>query len=229
MSATKGECLMNMTITERNERLTDPNLKRDLEQVVRHVCLRAGRSELIEDALQEAWMACVEAASKYDASSGAPFIAYLIPRARWAALHYCRRNSGAFSIPERMWRERKRDGGDDLSAALYAQNLSSEGADPGECELDHQAHASVSRASCFSPGRVARDEHIWREMDARELHNLIKRLAPNERYVAEKLLEEYNCAEIAREMGVTRQRVHQIKTSAFQKIRAWMGSPLAAA
>ena len=118
----------------------------------------------------------------------------------------------------------------DLSAALYALNFSVEGADPGECELDIQGHASVSQnASCYSTGRVARDEHIWREMDARELHNLITRLAPNEQYVTKKLLEEYNCAEIAREMGVTRQRVHQIKTSAFQKIRAWMGSPLAAA
>lgn len=221
---------MNMTITERNERLTDSNLKRDLERVVRHVCLRAGRLELFEDAVQEAWLECVKAASRYDTSSSASFAAYVIPRARWAALHYCRRNSGAFTIPERMWRDRKRGVGDDLSAALYAQNLTAEGAEPGECELDNQAHASVSQsASCNSSGRVARDEHIWRAMDARELHNLIKRLAPNERYVTEKLLEEYNCAEIAREMGLTRQRVHQIKTSAFQKIREWMGSPLAAA
>ncbi len=221
---------MNMSITERNERLTDATLQRDIEQVVRNVCLRAGRSELIEDAVQEAWVECVKAASKYDPSSGSSFIAYLIPRARWAALHYCRRNSGAFSIPERMWRDRRGGRGEDLSAALYALNFSVEGADPGECELDIQGHASVSQnASCYSTGRVARDEHIWREMDARELHNLITRLAPNEQYVTKKLLEEYNCAEIAREMGVTRQRVHQIKTSAFQKIRAWMGSPLAAA
>lgn len=224
---------MNMSITERNERLTDATLQRDIEQVVRNVCLRAGRSELIEDAIQEAWLECVKTASKYDPASGSSFTAFLIPRARWAALHYCRRNSGAFTIPERMWRDRRR-GGDDLSAALYSLNLSAEGAeggaDPGECELDIQGHASVSQnASCYSTGRVARDEHLWREMEARELHNLITRLAPNEQYVAQKLLEEYNCAEIAREMGVTRQRVHQIKTSAFQKIRAWMGSPMAAA
>ena len=224
---TEGGTLMNMSIEERNELVSDPKLCQEIESAVRRVCAQAGRLELFEDALQEAWVCSLEEALRFDRSSGTPFAGYLVPRARWAALRYCRRNSGAFSIPERMWRDRNREGGDDLSAALYPHSLDCAGAVDSE-EGHSEPAPAHSRSSGLQPGRVVRDEEVWAEIEARDLRRQIARLGESERFVMERLLEGRNCAEIARELGVTRQRAHQIKSSAFEKIRTWMGERIAA-
>lgn len=209
--------------------LNDPVLVRQIERVVRAVCVKAGRVELVEDATQEAWAACAELVSRYDPSTGVPLIGFLRPRVYWAALHYCRSNSGAFSIPERMWRGRRSEGEDDLASAIYTRSLHEESDDDDGRPTDRLSQLPQGeRRHGVHCGRIERDAKTWRELEYGQLHAFIERLQPNERDVVRRYGEGYGCADIARELGVSRQRIHQVLHRAFDKIRLWWDEPNAA-
>ena len=203
--------------------LNSPELGRQLRSIARRVCQRTGRPELAEDALQEAWLACAESIPKYGASRTASLTEYMRSRAYWAVLHYCRANSGAFTIPERMWRARNTSGDDDLSAAIYTHSLQ-------ESTTDEDDETSSDRLARVSAGgtiggvhltRCVEENGIWRHMEHRRLAELMERLDPRERLIMDRYGEGFECAAIARELGVSRQRVHQVLRRAFSKIRAW--------
>ena len=209
--------------------LNDPELVRQVERVVRAVCVKAGRAELIEDATQEAWAACAELVSRYDPSKGVPLASFLRPRVYWAALHYCRSNSGAFSIPERMWRSRRSEGQDDLASAIYTRSLYEESDDDDGRTTDRLSQAPHGqRHHGVHCGRVEQDTETWREVEYGQLHAFIERLQPNERDIIRRYGEGHGCADIARELGVSRQRIHQVLHRAFAKIRLWWDEPNAA-
>ncbi len=209
--------------------LNDPELVKQVQRVVRSVCVKAGRVELVEDATQEAWAACAELVSRYDPSKGVPLASFLRPRVYWAALHYCRSNSGAFSIPERMWRSRRDDGEDDLASAIYTRSLHEESNDDDGRTTDRLAQLPQGeRRNGVHCGRVEQDTEIWREMEYTQLHAFIERLQPNERDIIRRYGEGYGCADIARDLGVSRQRIHQVLHRAFAKIRLWWEEPNAA-
>ncbi|MDA1190143.1 MAG: sigma-70 family RNA polymerase sigma factor [Candidatus Poribacteria bacterium] len=209
--------------------LSDPTLRKQIDRLVRRVCVKAGRAELIEDAMQEAWVACAELLDKYDPETGVPLISFLRPRVYWTVLHYCRDNSGAFSIPERMWRSRRAEGKDDLNSAIYTVSLN-QSDDPTEESNDirlTQIPDSEQVGGVYF-GSMMRDDSIWRRLECSQLNALIDRLEPNERTVVQQFGEGFGCADIAREMGVSRQRIHQVLHRAFDKIRVWWEQPTAA-
>ncbi|MEO2002782.1 MAG: sigma-70 family RNA polymerase sigma factor [Candidatus Poribacteria bacterium] len=206
--------------------LNDPELVRQVERVVRAVCVKAGRVELGEDATQEAWAACAELVTRYDPSTGVPLAGFLRPRVYWAALHYCRSNSGAFSIPERMWRSRRSDGEDSLASAIYTRSLHEENDDDEGRTTDRLSQLPQGeRRYGVHCGRIEQDAKTWRELEYGQLHAFIERLQPNERDIVRRYGEGYGCAEIARELGVSRQRIHQVLHRAFDKIRLWWDEP----
>ena len=213
-----------------HEYLNTDELGRHLRRMARRVCRRTGRPELFDDAVQEAWLACAESVPKYGDARRVPLAQYVRSRAYWAVLHYCRANSGAFTIPERMWRKRAAGADDALSPAIYTLSL-------------HEAPTEEDEESCADRlGRLGAsgtigavhqthttgDDDIWRTMEHRQLGNLIERLDPRERHIVERFGEGYECAAIARELGVSRQRVHQVLHRAFSKIRAWWDAKSAA-
>ena len=203
--------------------LNSPELGRQLRGIARRVCQRTGRPELSEDALQEAWLACAESVPKYGASRGASLAQYIRSRAYWAVLHYCRANSGAFTIPERMWRARNPSGDDDLSPAIYTHSLQ----EPATDEDDDTCSDRLGRVSASETiggvhlPRCTGEDGIWRHMEHQRLAELMDRLDPRERHIMGRYGEGYECAAIGRELGVSRQRVHQVLRRACSKIRAW--------
>jgi RNA polymerase sigma factor (sigma-70 family) len=205
-----------------------PEFADQLASVVRKACAQAGKLELLEDALQEAWAVCVRMSHDYDAFKGISFLNFVRSHVYWAALHYCKSNSGAFSIPDRMWRNRKRDRHDELAAAIYTVSLAEDDEYAGET-FDRLSQIpdgdSVGGVYC---GSITRDIPLWRQFDYEHLHMLVQRLEPNERNVVARYGDGLNCADIAREIGVTRQRVHQLLKRAFTKIREWWDEPTAA-
>lgn len=208
--------------------LNDPSLADQLSGIVRKACVRAGKPELIEDALQEAWAVCVEMSREYDPSLGVSFANFVRSHVRWAALHYCKSNSGAFTIPDRMWRNRQRNGSDDLSAAIYTVSLSEDEDETGEA-FDRAAQIpDGGSVGGVHTGQLTNDNPLWRQFDYEHLRALVQRLEPNERRVVARYGEGLGCADIAREIGVTRQRVHQVLKRAFSKIRGWWEAPTAA-
>jgi len=209
--------------------LNSPELGRRLRRIARGVCRRTGRPELFEDALQEAWLACAESVPHYQEEHGVPLTAYLRTRVYWSVLHYCRANSGAFSIPERMWRRRHEEG-DDLSAAIFTKSLDEPASEAGEDGVGPSlAHVSADETigGVYRAGRGG-EETVWKHLEHLHLHHLIKRLEPNEQHVVGRYGEGLECAAIAREMGVSRQRVHQVLHRAFSKLRTWWEAPSAA-
>jgi len=199
-----------------------------LGAIVRKVCTQAGKPELIEDALQEAWAVCVQMSRDYNPALGVPFVSYIRPHVHWAALHYCKNNSGAFSIPDRMWRARQRSGADDLNAALYTLSLGEEGGVSSDARDPLSQIPDGDRVGGVHFGRLSGDHPLWREFDYEHLRALVQRLEPNERRIVTRYGEGLGCADIAREIGVTRQRVHQVLKRAFAKIRGWWEASSAA-
>lgn len=207
----------------------DASFQRTLEQMVRKACYQAGRPELIEDAMQEAWTVCLQDLEQYDESKGSSLFQFLRPRIHWAVLHFCRNNSSAFSIPARMWRKRRQSPAHDLSPALYTLSLQAENP-ANEDEFDTLSQIpdgdSVGGVYC---GRIARDCSWDKHFEYEHLNTLIERLSPSERAVVHYYSEGMGCAAIARQVGVTRQRVHQVLHRAFDKIRDWWDEPVSTA
>ncbi|MBM3213656.1 sigma-70 family RNA polymerase sigma factor [Candidatus Poribacteria bacterium] len=208
--------------------LNDSHFASQLATAVKRVCVKAGRPELVEDALQEAWAVCVKMRRDFDPTKGVSFLAFVRPHVRWTALHYCKSNSGAFSIPDRMWRNRRHRDGDDLSSAIYTMPLIDE---------DPAGNETFDRLSQIPDGDLVGGVHaggsprewpLWRQFDYEHLNSLVARLDPNELRIVRKFADGSGCADIAREIGVTRQRVHQVLKRALSKLRAWWDEPSAA-
>lgn len=205
--------------------LNDPTFASQLRRMVRKACVAAGKPELVEDALQEAWAVCVERSREFDPSWGVSFANFVRPHVCWAALHYCKNNSGAFTIPERMWRNRRRKDADDLGAAIHTTSLNEYETSSGE-----DAPAQIPDGGCVRGihlGRLSWESPLWRKFEYEHLRALVRRLEPNEQKMVARYSEGLRCADIAREMGVTRQRVHQVLRRAFAKIRGWWEAPTA--
>jgi RNA polymerase sigma factor (sigma-70 family) len=208
--------------------LNDPTFVNQLNGIVRKACVHAGKPGLLEDALQEAWAVCVRMSREYDPSLGVPFVNYVRSHVHWTALHYCKSNSGAFSIPDRMWRTRRRNGSDDLSAAIYTVSLGGEADEPDDA-FSHVGQ--IPDGGCVGgvhTGQLSWDSPLWRKFDYEHLRALVQRLEPNEQRVITRFGEGLGCADIAREIGVTRQRVHQVLKRALTKIRGWWEASTAA-
>lgn len=203
--------------------LNDSTFANQLGGMVRKACIAAGKPELVEDALQEAWAVCVERSREFDPSLGVSFVNFVRPHVRWAALHYCKNNSGAFTIPDRMWRNRHRNGADDLNAAIHPTSLNED-----NTESKGEAPCQIPDGGCLRGvrlGRLSRESPLWRKFEYEHLRALVRRLEPHEQKMVARYGDGLGCADIAREMGVTRQRVHQILQRAFAKIRDWWEVP----
>ena len=228
---------MQSTVTSTFDRNTgsleaivhDGAISEMIDGLARRVCIQSGRRELIEDAKQEAWAVCLELAPQYDPTKGVSLARYLRWHVYYAVLHYCRENSGAFSIPERMWRRRNEPGRDDLNAAIYTDSLNETETRDGDEGFDQTDRISDGeRIGAVYRDGATNESDIWREMEYHHLNALMERLLPTERRILDRFGEGYSCAEIARELGVSRQRVHQVLHRAFAKIRGWWESPSAA-
>ncbi len=179
-----------------------------LQRVAWLRCARANRLDLLSDAVQEAWLAAVEAAERFDPDRGVLFMTFCYPRVCWHLDELFRRFASGFMIPTRLWRSTRTSNAE--TASLDDALLG------GPC-LDTLEVAGAARGVRFA--ERWNTAALEREMDAWDFDDAVDALPERERAILAGYRAGRSCVEMASERGVTRQSIHATLRNGIMHIR----------
>ncbi|GIX05744.1 MAG: hypothetical protein KatS3mg115_0147 [Candidatus Poribacteria bacterium] len=196
-----------------------PEFWESVRKLVYNACREAGQPHLFEDAMQEACLEICRRKDRYDPTRGS-FLQFVAVSVRYCVIHYCRRNSGPFTIPERVWRERGR-GETDLDAALHPLSLDEPALELGGATLAHctgDGGALGGIRVAFAPTDRSRGS-LEDERRIVGLLSVLNRLPAREQEIWRLKEAGWKVAEIAQKLQLSRQRVHQILSEVRERLK----------
>lgn len=196
--------------------------------------------KIITDLVNEGNIGLIKAANKFDSDRGIKFISYAVWWIRQHILHYIITHQRLYSIPfNRAGKLRRilkegREFGFDAENSKYtvselAEKLKVNSRDIEEAYEYAQKDLSLDSASSYFNDNLlgyypSPEEFYLKKVEQQEVNKLMKELTEREQLVLRMYfgLQDYSPAsfeKIGKELGVSRERVRQIKEKALQKIR----------
>ena len=165
-----------------------------------------GKGLDFDDLVSEGYMAMIQAANKFDAEYGSPFVSYAAPFIRKAMEKAIEQQAGLYRVPKDVRKKAPR-------SATHAVSIDAPLSVGNQYTLlDILANKDALMA----------DDHVGFKQMFQDLMDALETLDDREKEVVSKFYgigkPHVTMAEIAEDMGLKRERVRQIREKALRKV-----------
>lgn len=201
------EARLAARIKDGDEKAVSELMAHNLTYVVSVAAQYKRRGLDMEDLVSEGNIGMLKAARKFDGSQGKRFVAFAAPYIRSAMEKAIEQQTGLYRVP--------RDVADAGLEKKRSRPLSIDAPVGGSPELS--LGRVIPDADAPDPEKT-----LQKDIVERELAGVVRQLEPREQHVVQRFYgigaDALTMAEIAREMGLKRERVRQIRDRAVRRI-----------
>ena len=200
------ECQLSERIKQGDQRAVSRLVEANLRFVVKIATLYRGQGVQLDDLISEGNIGMMAAAAKFDATKGTRFVSYAAPYVRRQIERAIEEQNGIYKVPRDADRQTRQNG------------------HPMSVDAPLGGRSNMSLLSVLeNRDSPQADERVYSGAIENAIEFALLSLAPRESQVVNRFFgidcEHETMAEIAEDMGLTRERVRQIRNRAIRRIK----------